>query len=134
MARVRNSLTGRYMGNGGRSGFVIHSDTLTPGLVTFPFKLDTALRGVMEYHEPRVESFMRTNAPWTDRTTNARNGLNAKAISGDGKYAIVCFHTMPYGPWLELSNNGKYRIIVPTIVHEGREVMKTVRGLFRRMG
>ncbi len=108
-------------------------DTLTPGLKSFGGKLDDHLQVVMKYHEPQVEGFMRSNAPWTDRTTNARNGLTAKAISEGHRHVIVCFHQMPYGPWLEVSNDGKYRIIIPTIVSQGREVMATVRGLISRM-
>lgn len=116
-----------------RNGIKITSDTLTPGIESFGNKLDKGLQVVMKYHEPQAESFMRTNAPWTDRTTNARNGLTAKAISEGHRHVIVCFHTMPYGPWLEVRFEGKYRIIVPTIISQGREVMTTVRGLLSRL-
>lgn len=116
-----------------KTGITIISDTLTPGLATFPAKLNERLALVMRFHEPRVESYMKTNAPWTDRTSNARNGLAAKALSEGSTHVIVAFHQMPYGPWLEVSNSGKYRIIIPTIINQGREVMKTVGGLLGRM-
>lgn len=116
-----------------KNGFRITSDTLTPGLESFGSKLDKGLQVVMKYHEPQAEGYMRSHAPWRDRTTNARNGLTAKAISEGHRHVIVCFHQMPYGPWLEVRWDGRYRIIVPTIINQGREVMITVRGLLSRL-
>lgn len=118
---------------GGKSGITWESDTLRPGMKKFPILLFAGIKAVMEFHEPQVESFMKTNAPWTDRTSNARNGLAAKAISSGTNFAIVCFHQMPYGPWLEVSNDGRYRVIIPTIINQGREVMISVQGLMRRL-
>jgi hypothetical protein len=116
-----------------KSGLIFDMDTLTPGIKSLPDNINTAIKGVMQYHEPQVESYMRNNAPWTDRTSNARNGLSAKAISEGTVHAIVVFHQVPYGPWLELSNNGKYRIIVPTVISQGAEVMRTINGLLSRL-
>lgn len=117
-----------------RSGITWVEDTLTPGLDAFPGKLSRAVGAVMQFHEPQVQSYMKLNAPWTDRTTNARNGLKAKYVRAGDLHSIVAFHSVPYGIWLEVANHGKYRIIVPTILTQGREVMKTMRDVLRRMG
>lgn len=116
-----------------RSGIHLTEDTLSPRLAAFPGKINQALDGIMQYHEPQVARYMKDNAPWTDRTANARNGLDAKAYSDQNVHGIVAFHQVPYGIWLEVSNSGKYRIIVPTIISQGQEVMRTVRDVFRRM-
>lgn len=133
-----------------RSGIVIEKDTLTKGIKEFSPKLDRAIGMYMQYEEVNVQDYMRSNAPWTDRTGNARQGLFAKAQSGQGlrffdvskggsqiesgkSWSIVCYHTMPYGIWLEVKNDGEYRIIVPTIIHEGKRIMKGVRGIIGRM-
>ncbi len=117
-----------------RGGIRITEDSLTPGIASFPDKLDRGLTAVTEYHATRAEAHMRANAPWTDRTTNARNGLNATAVHAPLHHVIVCHHTVPYGIWLEVANNGKYRIIIPTILSEGRATMATIDGLLGRLG
>lgn len=70
-----------------------------------------AMYASAEYVAPEIQSFMRTEAPWTDRTGNARNGLKTKVYSKGDKVAIVLYHTMPYGPFLEVRWGGKYGII-----------------------
>jgi len=128
---------------------VWYQDEITPNLKKLPDKVHRAVHGVMQFHEGRIQSHMRDNAPWTDRTTNARNGLFAKAYEDDGggpgrdslgrftgsshKHGIVLYHTMPYGIWLEVRNSGRYAIILPTIEEKGPEVMASIRKLLARM-
>jgi hypothetical protein len=109
------------------------TDTLSPNLAAFPVKLDTAIGAVMQYHEATVQDYARSNAPWTDRTTNARGGLFAKAYRSGRAHGIVLYHTVSYGIWLEVRWGGKYRIIVPTIQRQGVAVMKTLQGVIRRL-
>lgn len=116
-----------------RGGIHITSDTLTPGIVAFPPKLHAAVAAVMQYHEGNVQDAARDGAPWTDRTSNARNGLFARAYSTAKAHGIVLYHTMPYGIWLEVRWGGKYRIIVPTIQRQGALVMRTLQGVLRKM-
>lgn len=116
-----------------RGGIHITSDTLTPGIATFPAKLHAAVAAVMQYHEPNVQDAARDGAPWIDRTSNARNGLFARAYSTARSHGIVLYHTMPYGIWLEVRWGGKYRIIVPTIQRQGALVMRTLQGVLRKM-
>lgn len=58
----------------------------------------------------------KMTAPWTDRTGNARNSIFGivEPLKGDvikGHHGIG----VDYGKYLELSNQGKYRIVWPTI-------------------
>lgn len=96
-------------------------------------KANRALKAVVKYHAPRAVAYARLNARWTDRTSNARNGLFATAQHSPGKHRIIVGHTVSYGPWLEVRWSGRYAIIRPTIDHEGPEVMKTASDLFDRM-
>ena len=69
-------------------------------------KLQRALYGVVKYWDGPTERWMKHNAPWTDRTTNARNGLFAIAQKSasriaDSTFAIVLGHTVDYGVYLE---------------------------------
>src|SRR5689334_2941428 len=94
-----------------RTGLVFDTDTLRPGLAGFADQLDNRIAILMKYEEPKVQSYMRQNAPWTDRTGNARNGLFAKASSSARSHVIQVFHTMPYGVWLEVRWSGRFAII-----------------------
>lgn len=67
------------------------------------------------YVAPLAEAHMKQTAPWTDRSGDARNGLKAKVVVAPNLVAIVLYHSVPYGVWLEIKNGGKYAVIDPTI-------------------
>lgn len=99
-------------------------------------KLRRALLGVCKYWDGRVETHMKTRAPWTDRTTNARNGLFAVATklnTRGSRVGIILAHSVDYGIYLEASNNGKYAIIMPTIKVYAPKVMKTLTKILDRL-
>lgn len=113
---------------------VLTHDTLTPGLKTFPEKLDLAVAQLVDYYGLRAESYMKQNAPWTDRTGNARNTLHAEAFhESQVQHGIVCAHGMPYGIWLETRFEGRYAIILPTVDAIGHELMDSFRSLLSRI-
>lgn len=60
----------------------------------------------------KIEAWMRANAPWTDRTGDARKELRAEVIDITGKAALILLrHGVDYGLWLEVANAGKYAIL-----------------------
>lgn len=83
---------------------------------------------------------MKTQAPWTDRTTNARSGLSAtpdhegSGAIGFTKHTITFAHAMDYGIWLEIANGGKYQIIMPTVLEVGKEIMNALNDMFQKLG
>lgn len=97
-------------------------------------KVNDAVMAVLEYKAPEVEAHMKQNAPWTDQTGNARQGLRAQAYDagGDTK-GIVLYHQVPYGIWLEVKHSGEYAIILPTIEVMGPEVMKSLENILGRI-
>lgn len=119
--------------NRGGAGVIWTSDTLTPSLVAFPVVLATALGKLMQYEAAKVQDYARDNAPWKDRTTNARGGLFAKSNVNPTNVEIILYHTVPYGIFLEVKNSGEYAIIRPTLEVEGPRVMRSVRTLMKRM-
>lgn len=88
---------------------------------------------VMEYQAPKVETHMKVNAPWTDQTGNARQGLRAEAFREDDNMGIVLYHTVPYGIWLEVLHSGAYAIIGPTIEVMGPQVMQSVEHIMEEI-
>lgn len=98
-------------------------------LATADDQTQRRIRAVMEYNAPKVEAHMKFNAPWTDRTGNARQGLSAQAFEDGPNHGIILFHTVPYGIWLEVRFNGRYAIIDPTIEVMGPQVMASLANI-----
>lgn len=115
------------------SGLVFTSDTLTPSLRKAALGFGEKVDALLEFESEHVQDFMRNNAPWTDRTANARGGLFARNASEGATHSIVCYHTVPYGIWLEVRFSGRYAIIQPTIEHEGRRIMGVLRTLLKKL-
>lgn len=119
------------MANG---GIVIDENPMPKRLAELAVKLPAIIGTTMDYWEPRVQSYARRNAPWTDRTGNARQGLFARHNKTGGTHRITVYHTMPYGIWLEVRHSGRYQIIMPTVRAMGPEVMRSIQGILGRIG
>lgn len=115
------------------SGFFLDMDTLTVGIKLAPAKIEAAVEATFKFYESQVENSAKLNAPWTDRTTNARNGLAARSGKEGGKHFIVLAHQVPYGIWLEVTHSAKNAIIMPTVEAFGPKVMGTLSNLLDRL-
>lgn len=100
-----------------RGGFIWGPDTLTPNLATFVVKANFAIRAGAVRMANDMEQWARDNAPWNDRTGDARAGLEAEAEHMGFRQEITIHHTVEYGIWLEVRWNGRYAIIGPTVEH-----------------
>ena len=137
-AMASGSKTKVFSGGGGvKSKLVWSSDTLTPRMAASLGKADAYMRQVTELYTLRSEAYARQNAPWTDRTGNARSGLTGQGtIEGSARgarYEINLFHRAPYGIWLETRHDGRFSIINKTINAEAPQFFKTASGMFSRM-
>lgn len=103
-------------------------------LDTLGNKFDVLLRVYMTTKAPQIESYMKQNRKWVDRSSMAKTTLNAK-FSKPSKdvYRITLAHGMDYGIWLELANEKKYAIIEPTINVSGPQMMKELQGLLNKL-
>jgi hypothetical protein len=115
------------------SGIRWEDDSLVNQLKTLDARVDRFLVASVSYHATRSSAFARRTAPWTDRTSNARNGLFAKAERDRPKYRITISHSVPYGIWLETRFSGRFQVIRPTVDHESKELMQTVALLWQRV-
>jgi len=76
---------------------------------------------------PEVEDRAKADAPWEDRTGAAREGLNASVNEvGDEEVALILAHTVEYGYWLEVIQNGAFAIIMPTLEREAPKIYADV--------
>jgi hypothetical protein len=114
---------------GRQASFQWKSDTLKPNLKGFEPRVQKAITAATEYTATRGEAAMKRGARWTDRTSNARNGLFTQATHSPKEHRIIFGHAVPYGIWLEVRWSGRLAIILPTIRTQGAELMKLLRGL-----
>jgi hypothetical protein len=78
--------------------------------------LQQGIRAVAAVIAPMMENYAKTNAPWTDRTANARQSLHAFTDEVAATIVDVYLaHGMEYGIWLEVRFQGRYAILWPTI-------------------
>jgi len=63
----------------------------------------------------RLQAEAQQNAPWQDRTGNARQGLHAGAYLTAGMIVLYLAHSMEYGVFLEKARAGRYAILKPTM-------------------
>lgn len=108
-------------------------DELTVGLKDGKEKVMRAANIAVNSMAPEVENYMKLNAPWTDQTGNARNGLAARAYRAQDEVGIVLFHQVPYGVWLEVRWSGAYSIINPTIEVMSPKVMQRMERILERI-
>ena len=101
-----------------KDGFEWKGD-LSGNLQTLGARTKNRMVATARYIAPQIQSDMRTNAPWQDQTSNARNGLFAVVVVSTNAVSIVLYHSVPYGIWLELRWSGKYAIITPSLAKWG---------------
>ena len=112
---------------------VTWKDDLTPEMKRAPNKIRRAAALTAHSMAPPVENYMKLNAPWTDQTSNARNGLAARAYEDGSDIGIVLFHQVSYGIFLETRWSGRYSIINPTIEVMGPRVMARFERIMDRI-
>lgn len=117
------------------SGFTFDSSKFKSGR-HLDQKIRRAMLGVCKYWDGRAETHMKMRAPWTDRTTNARNGLTATAAKlSRNVMAIILAHSVEYGVYLETKDkkHGGRPIIMPTIGVYAPKVIKTLTKIMDRL-
>ena len=75
-----------------------------------------------------LEAEAKADAPWEDRTGEARRGLVGRAETRDGAVAIYLVHTAEYGVHLELKPTGRggRPIVIPVLERNYARVMAAV--------
>lgn len=112
------------------------ADNLTVNTRNVGPRIERAIREAVDYQATRSETYMRTHARWTDRTTNARNGLRTITSHTPGphsRHTIILTHSMHYGIWLEVRWSGKYGILPESIRGGGQDLMRLFGKMFGRL-
>lgn len=100
-------------------------------------RMQRVIGGLFLYAEGEGTDYMKENAPWTDRTGNARAGLHAYVPPSGGEdndiFELIFAHSMYYGVFLELANSGRYSIIAQTVQHFGDLLMQRISRAFNKV-
>lgn len=96
-------------------------------------KTDAALMMFCTNQASNLQSYAQQHAPWTDRTTMARQRLKGTASRVKEGYAIDVVHGVDYGIWLELAHDKKYAIAKPTVELKAPEIVEALKTLLTRL-
>lgn len=81
-----------------------------------------------------MQNSAKNNAPWTDRTGNARSGLFGTVETDLSRQMVIIYlsHgvTINYGVWLELAHSGKFGVIMRTIERHLPELKSMLDDIF----
>lgn len=99
----------------GLSGFLFTDTSLAVALNGAPEEVVKQGEELMLEVAARSLEYAKANAPWTDRTGDARRGLNVAVENDSDSLIMSLYHTVDYGLWLEVIENGQFAIIMPTL-------------------
>lgn len=111
-----------------------NGSTLKKGLDNLGPKMGAMILMYAATKASELQSKMKTNRPWTDRTGMAKATLNAKVSQPSQNIVrITLSHGVEYGIWLELAHEKNYAIIAPTVREEGPRVVSDLNNLMSKL-
>lgn len=103
-----------------------------PGTQAYIARIHMAVFRLAQSYTPRIEAWMKTNAPWQDISGNARQTLYSDVFDlVNSAVVIVMAHGVEYGVFLEWSNAGRYSILSPALDHFAPLIWQDVQRLLR---
>lgn len=94
-------------------------------------KLRAAIGLYSDTASKKLEGYAKKDAPWTDRTTNARNSIQGKSEWKGNASVITLSGNMSYSVYLELANGKRYAVLSPTIQSYSGEIINGYRKLIK---
>lgn len=123
-------------------GNVVDDSDYVSGLYKFKVATHKACLDYLKRQEPRLEEYMRENAPWQDRTGEARKQLNAHTDADNAaggmseirvtlESPVVNSRGQEYGNFLEdgTSHARPYPILEPTLRLKAPLLFQGLRGI-----
>lgn len=89
---------------------------------------------IVQRNRIEMSNYMKSNAPWTDRTGNARQALHTALEYKPGVSIVIEFghgHGIEYGIYLEFKNAGRYAIVNPTGDVFAPRIWSQIQGMLR---
>lgn len=72
-----------------------------------------------------IKNAAQSNAIWEDQTGQAREGLDTSVELLNGEVVLTLYHTVDYGLWLEVIQNGRFGIIMKTLEIQAPKAFRT---------
>lgn len=72
----------------------------------------------------KLEAQAKEEAPWTDRTGNARNSIKGGADPTKNGATIFLSGNMSYSKYLEVMQDGAYAILEDTVNDNAKDILK----------
>lgn len=108
--------------------------SLDKGLDRMSMKIGTAVLMYANTKAAEIQSKMKVNRPWTDRTGMAKATLTTVVSQPEpATIRVTLAHGVDYGVWLELAHEKNYAIIQPTIKEEGPKFVKDLNGIMNKI-
>ena len=106
--------------------------TAVPAMViTYQDRVRRALFLLAASYAPRIEEWMKQNAPWEDVTGNARQKLYADVFELAFSVGLFIGHGVDYGKFLEHSNTGRYAIVTPALDYWTPKIWQDVKRILK---
>lgn len=80
-----------------------------------------------------MEKYAKTNARWTDRTTNARQRLQGSTRWEESALIAAISHNVDYGMWLELCNSKKYAILEEALNSQAEQLLQAYQSFLSKL-
>lgn len=97
-------------------------------LSTYREEVKQGVLNLFEDLSSKIEDSAKQNAPWTDRTGQARAGLTAYVYRYSAQsVSVILYHKALYGIFLEVCNGGRYAIIDQTMLSFRPILVKELR-------
>ncbi len=107
------------------------SGQLMPNIAGYETRLIAAIGALADLFAAKMQAAAQAGAPWTDRTSAARQGLRGFATKAATSVVIYLVHSVFYGVYLELgtSRMAPRPIIMPVMQAHYGEIMAAARRL-----
>lgn len=92
-------------------------DTIGAGTLIAEERMRVRTREVLVHFSDEMESYAQDNAPWDDRTGEARDGLQTTVEDNGDEFELILYNESEHGIWLEIAMQQRFQIIMPTIEH-----------------
>jgi len=114
--------------------FEFKPGSLKANLNRFDGDISALVAAIVDYRGNKSVEYMKSNAPWTDRTGNARQTLAAHGVHAPDFHEIHLYGGVPYQIFLETRFAGRFAIIGPAVKYQGLALMNMLRGLVVKLG
>lgn len=83
-------------------------------------------------YAPEIENWMKSNAPWQDRSGGARQTLfsDVEDIAGT-MIDLIMSHGVEYGRFLEMNYGGRWAIVGPALDYFAPKIWADVQNLLK---